>query len=66
MSTQIDIIGLGWNFGTALAESILSAIVTLTNDPINKPIKRVDGEGWSAYWAGTVLRIDIKEGEFVG
>ena len=40
----------------SLTDRIAAAITTLVTTP---GIKRVDGEDFKAYWAGTVLRVDI-------
>lgn len=51
-----------WDFGEQLAQDLLRAITILAD----KSIKRVDSDGFKAYWAGSVLRIDIEEGTVIG
>lgn len=53
-----------WDFGWEFAAEILKAVQLLgTTDP--RSIKRLDGEAFKAYWAGTTLRIDIPQREFI-
>lgn len=49
-----------WPFGTELAEEILNAITYVASQ---KPPFKIETDGYQVYWAGTVLRVDIKQKE---
>jgi hypothetical protein len=38
-------------------DTIKAAVITVQTTPI----KRVDGNGWSVYRVGNIIRVDIKE-----
>lgn len=65
MSTRI--IEIDWDYSDQLVQQMLRAINHLGESAgtlsAQRPIKRIDGQGFTAYWAGTILRIDIKESE---
>ena len=51
-----------WPFGTELAEEILNAITYVASQ---KPPFKIETDGYTIYWAGTVLRVDIKDKELM-
>lgn len=53
-TTDVD-----WPFGTEFAEELLKVITLLSH----RTIKKVESVSFTAYWAGTVLRIDIPQAE---
>jgi hypothetical protein len=46
-----------WDFGTDFASELLSDINTVSD---RKAPFKIETEDYSVYWAGTVLRVDIK------
>ena len=50
-----------WDMGMDYAAELLQAIHIL----VTTGIKRVDGNGFKAYWAGEVLRVDIPRAETI-
>jgi hypothetical protein len=49
-----------WPFGTDFATELLDAITYVSNQ--SAPFK-IETQGFSVYWAGTILRVDIKKAE---
>jgi hypothetical protein len=52
----------GWPWGIEFAQELLTAVHTLgigTTDVGNTGPKKVEYDDLTAYWAGSVLRIDI-------
>jgi hypothetical protein len=53
---------VNWDFGTDLMKELLDGISYVSSQ---KPPFKIETDGYSIYWAGSVLRIDIKDKELM-
>lgn len=66
VGTVVDLKDVGWEWGTELAEELLGSIALLGKSAGGtRSMTKIENKGFTVYWAGTVLRIDIKESDLI-